>query len=107
VILQIEDPEGVEAIDEIAGVEGADALFIGRIDLSVAMGKSPDDPAVVEAVAAVCEAARRNGRIVGMFLSRVEDVPYWRERGASLFLLGSDQSFLLSGAAQLCQAARS
>jgi 2-keto-3-deoxy-L-rhamnonate aldolase RhmA len=106
VILQIEDPEALEAIDEIAAVNGADALFVGRIDLAVAMGRSPDDAAVVDAVAAICEAGRRHGRTVGMFLSQVGDVTYWRERGASLFLLGSDQSFLLSGAAQLCKAAR-
>lgn len=107
VILQIEDPEAVETIDDIAAVEGVDALFVGRIDLAVAMGKSPDDPEVIESVATICASARRNGRIVGMFLNRVEDVPYWRERGASLFLLGSDQAFLLSGASQLCKAARS
>jgi 2-keto-3-deoxy-L-rhamnonate aldolase RhmA len=107
VILQIEDPEAVEAIDEIATVENVDALFIGRIDLSVAMGKSPDDAAVVDAVAAVCDSAQRHGRTVGMFLSRVEDVPYWRDRGASLFLLGSDHAFLLAGAAKLCASVRS
>ena len=106
VILQVEDPEAVEAIEEIAGVDGADALFVGRIDLSVAMGKSPDDPAVIEAVARVCEAAQRHGRTVGMFLSRVEDVAQWRERGASLFLLASDHAFLLAGAASLCEAVR-
>jgi 2-keto-3-deoxy-L-rhamnonate aldolase RhmA len=41
-----------------------------------------------------------------MFLNRVEDVSYWRQRGASLFLLGSDHTFLLSGAAELSKAAR-
>jgi 2-keto-3-deoxy-L-rhamnonate aldolase RhmA len=41
-----------------------------------------------------------------MFLSRVDDVAQWREHGASLFLLGSDQQFLAQGAAQLCAAAR-
>jgi len=106
VILQIEDPEAVDAIDEIAAVDGVDALFVGRMDLSVAMGKSPDDPEVVESVARICALARRHGRVVGMFLNRVDDVPYWRERGASLFLLGSDHAFLLSGAAELCKAVR-
>jgi 2-keto-3-deoxy-L-rhamnonate aldolase RhmA len=106
VILQIEDPEALDHIDEIAAIEGVDALFIGRIDLSVAMGKLPDDPAVVDLVAAICAAARRRQRPVGMFLSRVSDVAQWREHGASLFLLGSDQQFLAQGAAQLCAAAR-
>jgi 2-keto-3-deoxy-L-rhamnonate aldolase RhmA len=106
-ILQIEDPEAVEVIDEIAAVEGVDALFIGRIDLSVAMNKSPDDHAVIEVITKICAAARRADRTVGMFLSSPADVAPWREHGASLFLLGSDQGFLLSGAAALCAAARS
>jgi 2-keto-3-deoxy-L-rhamnonate aldolase RhmA len=106
VIVQIEDPEAVDAIDDIAAVEGIDALFVGRVDLSVAMGKAIDHPDVIAAVERVCESGQRHGRTVGMFLNRVEDVRHWRDKGASLFLLASDQAFLLSGAAQLLQAAR-
>lgn len=102
VIAQVEDPEAIEDIDAIAQVDGIDALFVGRADLTVAYGAaSQDDPAVVAAVEAVCVAGRRHGRRVGMFLAREADVPHWAERGASLFLLGSDHGFLLSGAAQL------
>ncbi len=36
-----------------------------------------------------------------MFLSRPADVSIWRAKGASLFLLGSDQGFMLAGAADL------
>ena len=39
-----------------------------------------------------------------MFLARESDVPQWREKGASLFLLGSDHGFLLGGAAALAKA---
>ena len=102
VIAQVEDPEAVEAIDAIVQVEGLDAVFVGRADLTVAYGaESQDDSRVLEAVEAVCGAGRRHGRAVGMFLARVEDVPLWRERGASLFLLSSDHGFLLAGAAEL------
>ena len=102
VILQIEDTEAIDAIEAIAQVPGVDALFVGRVDLTVALGAvSQDDPRVVAAVEAVCEQAPRCGRPVGMFLSRVEDIAGWRARGASLFLLGSDHGFLLSGAADL------
>jgi 2-keto-3-deoxy-L-rhamnonate aldolase RhmA len=102
VVLQIEDPEAVDAIDDIAEVPGVDALFVGRVDLTVAYGAdSQDDPRVVAAVEKVCAAASRHGRKVGMFLARIEDAPMWRARGASLFLLGSDQGFLLAGAADL------
>ncbi len=102
VIAQIEDPEAVEAIDEIAAVDGVDALYIGRVDLTVAYGAEKlDDLRVVTAMDTVCAAARRHNRPVGMFLSRPEEVSLWREKGATLFLLGSDHGFLLSGAAEL------
>lgn len=107
VIAQIEDPEAIDAIDEIAAVDGIDALFVGRVDLTVAYGaESQDDPRVLAGVEAVCAAGLRHGRPVGMFLARIEDVPYWASRGASLFLLGSDHSFLLAGAADLLERGR-
>jgi 2-keto-3-deoxy-L-rhamnonate aldolase RhmA len=106
VVLQIEDPEAVEAIDDIAQVPGVDALFVGRVDLTVSYGlQSLDDPRVVSAVEKICVAGQRHGRPVGMFLARIEDTPAWRARGASLFLLGSDHNFLLAGAADLLRRA--
>ncbi len=108
VIAQIEDPEAIEAIDEIAAVEGIDALYIGRVDLAVAYGAEKlDDPRVVTAMETVCAAAKQHGRPVGMFLSRLEEVALWRAKGATLFLLGSDHGFLLSGAADLHRSVRS
>ena len=102
VIAQIEDPEAVDAIDAIARVAGIDALFIGRVDLTVALGaETQDDPRVITAVDRVVAAAVAAGKTVGMFLARVEDVAYWRARGATLFLLGSDHTFLLAGARDL------
>ena len=108
VVAQIEDPEAVDEIEAIAAVPGLDALFVGRVDLTVGYGAdSLDDPRVVAAVEAVCEAGQRAGKPVGMFLSRVADVAHWRARGATLFLLGSDHGFLLSGAAALLQNVKS
>jgi 2-keto-3-deoxy-L-rhamnonate aldolase RhmA len=103
VIAQIEDVEALDEIEAIARVEGVDALFIGRADLTVALGaESPDDAIVVESVRRICHAATAASRPVGMFLTRPSDVPRWRDEGASLFLLSSDQEFLLKGAAALC-----
>lgn len=107
VIAQIEDVEAVEAIDEIAAVEGVDALFIGRADLTISYAaNTPDDAVVVAAVDRICTAGMAAGRTVGMFLGRVGDVPLWRAKGASLFVLQSDQDFLLKGAAGLAAAIR-
>jgi 2-keto-3-deoxy-L-rhamnonate aldolase RhmA len=38
-----------------------------------------------------------------MFTSKPTDAAIWRDKGVSLFLLGSDHSFLKSGAASLRQ----
>lgn len=102
VIAQIEDPEAVDDIEAIACVPGIDALFVGRVDLTVSYGaSSQDDPRVLSAVERIVAAGAGAGKPVGMFLARVEDVPHWRERGATLFLLGSDHTFLLAGAREL------
>jgi 2-keto-3-deoxy-L-rhamnonate aldolase RhmA len=105
VIAQIEDAEALDDIDAIARVEGLDALFIGRADLTISMGAdTPDDPAVVAAVDRICAAGAAAGMPTGMFLPRVADVPEWRVKGASLFVLQSDQDFMLKGAAALAEA---
>jgi 2-keto-3-deoxy-L-rhamnonate aldolase RhmA len=107
VIAQIEDVEGVDNIEAIARVEGIDALFIGRADLTIAYGaETPDDAVVVDAVDRIIVAGKAAGRTTGMFLGRVGDVPMWRDKGASLFILGSDHDFLLRGAARLAEAVK-
>jgi staphyloferrin B biosynthesis citrate synthase len=98
-VAQIEDIEALDNIDAIAAVHGIDALFIGRIDLTIALGcTSPDDAKVVTAVDAIIAAAIAAGRPVGLFTSRAQDAALWQAKGATLFLLGSDHSFIRDGA---------
>ena len=102
VIAQIEDIEALPELDAIAASENIDCLFVGRMDLTVSMGASgPDDARVVEAVERICEAGQRHGKPVGMFIPANEDPGAWLRKGASLFLLASDQQFLLDGARAL------
>lgn len=99
VVAQIEDAEALDDIEAIARVEGIDALFIGRADLTISLGGTDSDaPEVVAAVERICAAGQAAGRPVGMFLARPADVAMWRDKGASLFVLQSDQDFLLKGA---------
>jgi staphyloferrin B biosynthesis citrate synthase len=105
-IAQIEDVEALDEIDAIAAVEGVDALFIGRIDLTIALGcNSPDDPKVIAACDHIIAAAVKAGRPVGLFTSKPSDAPIWQAKGATLFLLGSDHGFLRDGAKALRAAA--
>jgi 2-keto-3-deoxy-L-rhamnonate aldolase RhmA len=61
---------------------------------------------VVGAVDRIVAAGKAAGRVTGMFLGRVGDVPIWREKGSTLFILGSDHDFLLQGAARLGEGVR-
>ena len=103
-IAQIEDAEALEQIDDIAAIEGIDALFIGRMDLTVSLGaRTPNDAVVVTAVQRICAAAQRHGRAIGMFTPTIEEARRWLDAGASLFLLQSDQQWLLQGARAMRQ----
>lgn len=102
VIAQIEDAEALPNLDAIAATTDIDCLFVGRMDLTVSLGaSSPLDTRVVEAVEHICAAGRRHGKAVGMFIPPSEDCMAWQAKGASLFLLASDQQFLLDGARAL------
>ncbi len=104
VIAQIEDMEAVNNIDEICQVEGIDCIFIGRMDLTVALEHTnASHPDVMAAVEKVVDAANKHGKNCGMFVGDLNELPRWIAMGVSLFLLGSDHNFMLSGAAQLKQ----
>ncbi len=66
-ILQIEDPQGAAAADEIAALPGVDMLWLGHNDLSVALGEPGafDRPDFLEAERATIAAARRQGKSAG------------------------------------------
>ncbi|MEL7187491.1 MAG: aldolase/citrate lyase family protein, partial [Pseudomonadota bacterium] len=86
VIVQIEDLAALDNVAEIAAVPGVDAIFVGRIDLAVAMSCSPMDDAVVAAIQKVCDDAKGADAAVGMFTPDLSEIPMWRDKGTSLFL---------------------
>ncbi len=102
VLVQIEDVDALPETDAIAAVPGIDAVFIGRIDLTVAMGETdPKAPRVMEAVADVTRRVTAAGPAVGMYMPDIAETPHWRSLGASLFLLGTDHGFLAASARRL------
>lgn len=102
VIVQIEDVEALDHLDAIAAVPGVDAVFIGRIDLTVTLGETdPKAPRVMAAVSDIIAACRKAGRTVGLFTPDLSELDMWREQGASLFLLGADHAYIRAGAIKL------
>jgi 2-keto-3-deoxy-L-rhamnonate aldolase RhmA len=94
---QIEDAEALTELDAIAATPEVDCLFLGRADLAVSLGVDrQDDPKVVEAVRATAEAGRRHGRTVGIYVGSVAEVRDLAALGISVFVCGSNQSFILA-----------
>ena len=94
---QIEDAAALSNLDAIAAIDQLDCLFIGRADLALSLGvDSPRDPKVAAAVAATAVAGRRHGRTVGIFVSDTTEIPDLLALGITVFVCGSDQSFLLA-----------
>jgi 2-keto-3-deoxy-L-rhamnonate aldolase RhmA len=99
VIAQIEEPEAVDAIDEIASVEGLDGLFVGPADMAVCLGKTnAADPAVREMMRRVGEAAKRHGKCFMTFLPTTETAAELNALGVTMFFVGSEQGWMLAGA---------
>ena len=107
VIAQIEEPEGVEASEAIAAVDGIDALFAGPADLAVCYGADAlDAPPVREAMRWSGEAARRQGKAFATFAGDARSLDALRELGVSVFVIGSEHGFVLSGARALAASVR-
>ena len=67
-IAQIESKLAIENIEEIAAVEGLDAMLIGPNDLSLSLGIPGDlmNPIELEAIAKVAAACKKHGKAFGM-----------------------------------------
>ncbi|MBN1342238.1 MAG: aldolase [Phycisphaerae bacterium] len=98
-IAQIEDPEALDRLDEIIGVEGMDLLFLGPADLSVAMGIpfQFDHPRMQEAYERVAKAAESAGKWWGTVALNPDQVKRNCDQGGRLFNLGGDHGTLYLG----------
>jgi 4-hydroxy-2-oxoheptanedioate aldolase len=91
IILQIEAPESLEKVEEIAAVPGYDALLFGAGDFSHRIGKlgKATDPEVVAARKRVAAAALKNNKLVAvasLYGQRDQVV----DEGTTIFTLGAD-----------------
>ena len=91
-VVQIETPEAVANIDEIAAVDGADVLFVGPTDLSYNMGirDQLESPQFTEAAKKVSAAAKKHGKAAGVLVHIPALVPKMRDLGYTFVALGSD-----------------
>ncbi len=95
VTIQIEDPEGIENLDEIAAVPGIDMLFFGPGDYSHSLGiiGQMNHPEVQKARKKVVEAAASNGKFAGT-VGNPDNCGELAAMGYNFLNTGSDVGFL-------------
>jgi 2-keto-3-deoxy-L-rhamnonate aldolase RhmA len=102
VIAQIEDEEGYANVAELAAMTDLDALLVGRADLAVSLGNGDiEEEAIVTATERILAAGKKTGMTTSIFLSSASEISRFREQGASLFFIGTDQSLLIGAAQQV------
>jgi 2-dehydro-3-deoxyglucarate aldolase len=105
VLVQIESRPGVEAVEAIAQVDGVDGLFIGPSDLSASLGHfgNPRHPEVQHAMQRVLDAARAQGKPVGILSGVEEEAQRYLEMGMTCVAVGMDVVLLRNASRQLCE----
>ena len=108
-IPMIETKPALDNLDDILSVPGVDAVYIGPMDLSLALGLPPkpdgDEPVYAEARQKVVDACRRHGVIAGLHSSAGVGADRVAE-GFRFVLIASDVTALARGAAQDLAAVR-
>lgn len=101
-IAQIELSEAIDNIEEIAEVEGIDALLIGPADLSNSLGVSGqfNHPKMDEAIAKVAAAAKKNHKVFG-FHAGEELTRKWIPSGLTLRMSQMDINLLAKGMSEI------
>lgn len=99
----IETATALGNAEAIAATPGIDALFVGPYDLSTALsgGKAQDvtAPEVEQAIDKICAAAKKAGKIPGIYCRDAERAKTMAKRGFRFIAVGSDHGLVREGAA--------
>ncbi len=90
-VVQIEEPEVIPHLDEIAAEPGVDVLFFGPSDMTLALGKfgRTDDAEVRRMMQQVADTAGRHGKVAGI-PCLPEEVAGYHAMGYRFFNVMSD-----------------
>src|SRR4030095_11646890 len=99
-IAQIESPEAIKDVHDIAAIDGIDVLFIGPADLSISLGifGKFDHPLFLDAVKKTIEAAQKAGKASGILLTNPDDYTTYYNLGMRVIACGADATFVAEGA---------
>ncbi len=104
-IVQIETAEILNSLDAVAAIDEIDVLFVGPMDLSIALGVfgQLDHPRFVDALKATADAAAKEGKAAGILLQNPEEFKKYYELGFRFIACSSDSSFVQHGACKMAE----
>ncbi|HEY4328528.1 MAG TPA: aldolase/citrate lyase family protein [Phycisphaerae bacterium] len=99
-IVQIENQEILGHLDAVAALDGVDVLFVGPMDLTMALGvfQQKSHPKYQDAIRNVAAAAHRAGKAAGVLMASADEFSMYHELGYRFIACGSDSGFVVAGA---------
>lgn len=99
VIAQIETERGLDAVEEIAAVDGIDVLWVGHFDLTNFLGIPGqfDHPKYLDALERVVKAGRKAGKGLGFMPADQTWAADYAKRGFNMLAVGTDHGLLMAG----------
>lgn len=97
-LAMIETATALGNVDAIAATPGIDGLFVGPYDLATALSNGTaqdvDAPQVAQAIDKICAAAKKAGKIPGIYCRNAEGALAMAKRGFRFVVAGNDQTTL-------------
>jgi 2-keto-3-deoxy-L-rhamnonate aldolase RhmA len=103
VLAHVETRTGIAQLDAILANPHVDILFLGMYDLSISCGHPGDfrHPDVAAAVETALAAAKKHGKVAGMYVPDAKAAEPWVARGMRFFETASEVDLIDSGARNL------
>jgi len=106
IAMQIETADSIKNMESIAATEGVDMLFLGQNDLCMSMGlfetyefpKMYFSPELKAATDKMIAAAKKNNKILGLFLFGTDRVAEFVQKGFVFISIGNDLHHILTQA---------
>ncbi len=107
-IFHIEGKEGVDALDGILALDGADVAFLGPYDLSQSLGVPGQvkHPVVREKMIEVVEKGKAAGKCIGAYCDDIGTAREWRSVGVRYLAVSIDAAIFLRGAEAIVRGLR-
>ena len=99
VLVQLETRAAVEALEDIAAVDGVDGVFIGPSDLAASLGYLGNNahPEVRSTIERACSRAQAVGKPIGILAPIESDARAYLDMGFAYVAVGSDVVVLRKG----------